>query len=334
MKLESVFELQDSLLRGGGPGPRLAAQSARESSAARRATDIAAEQPDIALGVASGGSDGDYRLAVRVQRRALLSSARLQAFVEAASGEAEVRYVGRVEKLDGQARDRHRPLVCGVSVGHRDITAGTLGCFVTIDAGVAILSNNHVLADENRAEIGDPIIQPAQYDDGGAPDDVVAHLAEYVPLQATGINRVDAAVATLTDPRSASCAELLGVGAISDQFVAPQDALGLQVVKVGRTTGITTGVVTAFNVSKVVVEYDTSQTMRFDGQLEIQSTDSQDFSLGGDSGSLIVTAEGHRPVGLLFAGSDQGGDQGGGVTFANAFSEVLDALNAALYLDR
>jgi S1-C subfamily serine protease len=172
MTLESVFELQDNLLRGGGPSPRLAAQSARESSAARRATDIAPEQPDNALGVASGGSDGDYRLAVRVQGRALLSSARLQAFVEAASGEAEVRYVGGVEKLDGRTRS-HRPLVCGVSVGHRDITAGTLGCFVTIDAGAAILSNNHVLADENRAKIGDPIIQPAQYDDGGAPDDVV-----------------------------------------------------------------------------------------------------------------------------------------------------------------
>jgi len=332
MNLDSVLELQDSLLRGLGPGPRLAAQSARESSAARRATDIAPEQPDIALGVAPAKS-GDYQLAVRVQRRALLTSARLRAFVEAASGEAEVRYVGRVEKLNGASRDRHRPLVPGVSVGHRDITAGTLGCFVQTEAGIAILSNNHVLADENRAEIGDPIIQPAQYDDGETPRDIVAHLAEYVPLQTTGINRVDAAVATLTEPRAAHCAELLGGGAIRQEIVSPQDALGMHVVKVGRTTGVTSGVVTAFNVRKVVVEYDISPTLRFDGQIEIESTDSQDFSLPGDSGSLIVTADDFRPVGLLFAGSDQGGDGGGGVTYANPFADVLDALNAALYLD-
>ena len=332
MKLDSVLELQESLLRGLGPGPRLAAQTARESSAARRATDIAPEQPDIALGVAPK-EGGDYQLAVRVQRRALLTSARLQAVIEAASGEAQVRYVGRIEKLDASVRDRHRPLVPGISVGHRDITAGTLGCFVQIDAGLAILSNNHVLADENRAEIGDAIIQPGQYDDGETSRDTVAELAEYVPLHTTGINRVDAAVATLTQPRGAHCAELLGVGAIGSAIVAPEDALGLPVLKVGRTTGITHGVVTAINVSKIVIEYDTSRTMRFDGQIEIEASDEQDFSLGGDSGALIVAAAGLRPVGLLFAGSDQGGHEGGGVTYANPLSEVLDALNAALYLE-
>jgi hypothetical protein len=45
-------------------------------------------------------------------------------------------------------QQRHRPLKIGVSVGHVDVTAGTLGCFVREPEGEGtfILSNNHVLA--------------------------------------------------------------------------------------------------------------------------------------------------------------------------------------------
>lgn len=47
-----------------------------------------------------------------------------------------------------------RPQPCGVSIGHHAITAGTLGCLVrraNDEDGVYILSNNHVLADCDRA---------------------------------------------------------------------------------------------------------------------------------------------------------------------------------------
>jgi hypothetical protein len=153
MQLSSVLELQEQLLRSAGPGPGLAAQSAREGVPARRSRELAPVQPALALGVSPAEGD-DFRLAVRVQRRALLGSAKVQAIIDAAHGEADVRYIGRVEKLQGGAsmRDRHRPLIAGASVGHVAITAGTLGAFVkTADGELAILSNNHVLADENRA---------------------------------------------------------------------------------------------------------------------------------------------------------------------------------------
>src|SRR5262245_56479469 len=44
---------------------------------------------------------------------------------------------------------RRRPAPNGVSIGHYAITAGTLGCLVTNGSTTFILSNNHVLADEN-----------------------------------------------------------------------------------------------------------------------------------------------------------------------------------------
>jgi len=225
-------------------------------------------------------------------------------------------------------RDHHRPLIVGASVGHVAITAGTLGAFVTTaDGEMAILSNNHVLADENRAEIGDAIIQPADLDDGRDPEDVVARLSDYVPIAPVAVNRVDSAVATLVD--GVDVDPVGSLGALGAGVVAPQDAD--RVDKLGRTTGRTTGRVSAFNVRSIIVEYDVSPTIRFDGQIEIQVDDGSEFSLGGDSGSLIVSEGNRVPVGLLFAGSDQGGPDGGAVTYANPIAEVLAALNVELY---
>lgn len=329
MQLDSVLELQEQLLRSAGPGPGLAAQSAREGVPAGRSRELAPVQPALALGVKLA-SGHDYRLAIRVQRRVLLGSNKVQAIVDAAHGEVDIRYIGRVEKLqDGASmRQQHRPLIVGASVGHVAITAGTLGAFVTTGGGgLSILSNNHVLADENRAEIGDAVIQPADLDDGADPGDVVARLTDYVPIAAAGVNRVDAAVAALVEGVDIDLDGALGV--LGDGVVEPQDAD--RVEKLGRTTGHTAGRVSAFNVRSVIVEYDISSTVRFDGQIEIQTEDASEFSLGGDSGSLIVSESDRVPVGLLFAGSDQGGDDRGAVTYANPIGEVLAALNVELY---
>lgn len=67
-----------------------------------------------------------------------------------------------------------------------------------------------------------------------------------------------------------------------------------------RTTGFTHGVITKVNVT-VNISYS-SGTARFLRQFEVKGLNGQQFSLGGDSGSLIVTMDRRRPVGLLFAG--------------------------------
>ena len=74
--------------------------------------------------------------------------------------------------------DRWRPAPGGVSIGHPSITAGTLGCLVRKNGETLILSNNHVLAAENAAAIGDPILQPGAYDGGSDPADRIAVLAK------------------------------------------------------------------------------------------------------------------------------------------------------------
>jgi hypothetical protein len=316
------------------------AQSLRRRGALVVAAGRAAPAPPpvartLALGIAPGRAN-DYRLAVRVQRRGLEVSAPFEAIRKRARGEVDVRYVGRIAR---QARrkaaepeppwqqGRTRPLLIGASIGHFRVTAGTLGGFVVLRKGgqVRALSNNHVLADEDRGKKGDAILQPGAYDGGRAPQDRIGSLDRAVKLKPRSANRVDAALSTVDgavayDPRT-----LTGVGTLAGLSRAPIEDVPL-VEKIGRTTGHTRGRVTAFELDNVVVAYDTGD-FRFDDQIEVEGTDAA-FSQGGDSGSLVFSADDRAALGLLFAGSDQGGTSGTGLTYVNALGHVLDRLKA------
>lgn len=79
---------------------------------------------------------------------------------------------------------RRRPCEGGYSIGHRNITAGTLGMWARrVTTGEWVLvSNNHVLADSNGATRGDFIIQPGKADQGTYPADAFARLTDFVPI--------------------------------------------------------------------------------------------------------------------------------------------------------
>jgi len=226
-----------------------------------------------------------------------------------------------------------RPLRPGVSIANVDVTAGTLGAFVRIGeppvegadaASVYALSNWHVLAGSPGAQVGDVVVQPGPADGGSAPDDRVGTLAALVPLEAGVTQTVDAAVALLDDP--AVDPEYPG-GRVTETAVA----LGGEVVgKSGRTTGVTAGRVTAIELDDVVVGYgDGLGALRFDDQIEVESTGDGPFSRGGDSGSLVYREDGVA-LGLLFAGSETGGANGTGLTYCNPIGTVLERLGATL----
>ena len=69
-----------------------------------------------------------------------------------------------------------------------------------------------------------------------------------------------------------------------------------------------------------------AEVYTFDDQVEIDGV-AGGFSAGGDSGSVIWRSADRAPLGLLFAGSDSGGREGGGVTFANPLATVLSVLD-------
>ncbi len=250
--------------------------------------------------------------------------------------------IGVVRALQGH-QDKWRPAPGGVSVGHVAITAGTIGCLVHRGDEIFILSNNHVLANCNKAQIGDAIIQPGRYD-GGTADDQIATLFEFVPIdfgqqpaecpwakstesmlnalaqaagsnhrmmsvrQTPGVNEVDAALGKPLSPDLVT-KEILEIGVPKG---VKEAELGMAVQKSGRTTGLTHDRITQIDVTVQVV-YD-GQIATFSGQLAAGP-----MSKGGDSGSTVLTEDGYV-VGLLFAGSDN-------TTFMNPIQAVLSALN-------
>lgn len=195
---------------------------------------------------------------------------------------------------------RIRPARPGFSVGHFKITAGTIGAGAYDLSPVPgmppryyILSNNHVLANSNNANLGDPILQPGPFDGGTAPADVIGRLARFVPIKFDGTcNYVDAAVAEV--PFHLIDRDIYWNG--YPATAAKAAAVGMLVKKTGRTTNFTTGRVTAL-AATVNVNYGGGQVAKFCNQIITTN-----MSAGGDSGSLVLDLE-NNPVGLLFAGS-------------------------------
>lgn len=218
-----------------------------------------------------------------------------------------------------------RPVPIGVSTGHPDITAGTIGCRVTDGLNVYALSNNHVYANGNNALIGDNVLQPGPYDGGKDPQDAIGTLWDFEPIFFDGTdNFIDAAIALSSTGNLDTATPSDGYGLPSS--ITALASPGQLVQKYGRTTGWTHGEVSEINVI-VDVCYETKGPFRcvkaahFVDQIAIIPGS---FSDGGDSGSLIITDDGYKnPVGLLFAGSSTR-------TIANPIDTVLDTLGVTI----
>ncbi|MBI4202004.1 MAG: hypothetical protein HY532_02660 [Chloroflexi bacterium] len=217
-----------------------------------------------------------------------------------------------------------RPVPIGVSTGHPDITAGTIGARVKDTAGnVYALSNNHVYANSNAATIGDSVLQPGPYDGGDVnnPDHILGYLAAFKPILFDGSNNtIDAAIATTTTVHLGNSTLPGGYGTPASGTIAPNSLLFNQkVLKYGRTTGQTEGRVWAINAT-VNVGYGDGKVAKFVGQIIITPGT---FSAGGDSGSLIVDKATKKAIGLLFAGSSS-------YTIANPIDLVLSEFGVTI----
>jgi hypothetical protein len=226
----------------------------------------------------------------------------------------------------GNTTAKYRPAPIGVSTGHPDVTAGTIGARVRDDAGyVYALSNNHVYANTNNAIMGDPVLQPAPYDGGTYPVAAIGTLSAFRPIDfsSSGMNYIDAAIAVSSTSHLDNTTLPDGYGRPSS--IPREASINMPVQKYGRTTSLTHGIISAINVS-VEVCYEQvrrlcTKSAYFYDQIQISPAG---FSAGGDSGSLIVTDDvAKNPVGLLFAGTNT-------TTFANRIQSVLDQFTVSI----
>jgi hypothetical protein len=238
-------------------------------------------------------------------------------------------------------QQRHRPIVGGISISPFNADfIGTLGCFLrrkNVDTEqIFALSNNHVMADVDRLSKGTRIVQPGPEVPPFLtnPADSFAVLNTVIPIHFPAgpndpvLNRFDAAIANVID------GSLIKLGAI---FGLPRNGLPaydpsairspephMRVMKVGRTTGFTRGMITATNVQGTQVNYGSVQLPRiavFRETIEIVGDNNQPFSLPGDSGSVILEEATGHPMALLFAGD-------GNTTTACDLGTLCQQLNA------
>ncbi|MCK5548695.1 MAG: hypothetical protein KAI64_06745, partial [Thermoplasmata archaeon] len=267
----------------------------------------------------------------------------------------DVVQVGKLTAFAFDKKARHRPCPMGTSGGHYQITAGTNGELLRDKkAGkTCIGTNNHVGANSNDAQIGDPYLQPAPSDGGSVGNDKIGNLLRFIPLSfgdepsscpfaalwsgisnaiARGMgsrtrlkpviplaayNVVDAAMIEVD--ASDVTSEIVGIGVPKG---VRQANLNMKVQKSGRTSCHTTdGDITGVDATIGPVGYGYGKSAYFKDQIVITK---QGFSSGGDSGSLVLDMDGYA-VGKLFAGNSSEG-----ITLANSIQHYLTLLDAEL----
>jgi hypothetical protein len=212
------------------------------------------------------------------------------------------------------------PGCCIVAAGATDISFTFPGTFGAVledgNRNTYILSNNHVLANEDQNSPSTPIYQPST----DANTNKIAELSAVVPLRRPAGNKVDCALARVMQPGDVSGIPLDPVGPLSSD--APIDAApGMKVEKVGAATAHTTGTVSGVGEAFRIDEYMTGPVLLID-QIHIEDG-AQPFCDHGDSGSLIIDTETRQATGLLTINMD-------GFALANRLSNVLAALSAQL----
>ena len=232
---------------------------------------------------------------------------------------------GRFVVLQPRRQKRMRPVRPGCSIGCQPkdghLMAATLGAIVAKNSKHYVLSNNHVLANENRLPLGSPIFQPGLRDKDAPGKDRIARLSHYVRLKVHGSNQVDCAIAQLAKKTTWNAAVLPRVNRMKTGIPIAA-AVKMAVEKTGRETGYTTGKIEDVRAT-IKVDYG-SGTLKFVDQIMIRADGKKPFCGGGDSGSLVVDRNSKRPVGLLFGGA------AGRLAVANHVSDVLQHLGVTI----
>ncbi|KAL7210822.1 hypothetical protein ACSBR2_013822 [Camellia fascicularis] len=200
-------------------------------------------------------------------------------------------------------------------------TYGTLGAIVKSRTGnqqVGFLTNRHVAVDldypnQKMFHPQPPSIGPGVY--LGAVERATSFITDdlwygiFAGINPETFVRADGAFIPFTEDFDMSNVRIpvKGIGEIGDvndiDLQSPINSLiGRQVVKVGRSSGLTTGTIMAY-----ALEYNDEKGICFFTDFLVVGENQQTFDLEGDSGSLILltgqNGEKPRPVGIIWGGT-------------------------------
>jgi endonuclease G len=219
--------------------------------------------------------------------------------------------------VQNQRAQFYRELRGGISISNANSFGfGTLGGKVRDrqSGDELLLSNWHVLVGSWFAKPGLSICQPALVDGGSETNPVATYTRHAMDAN------LDAAVAKLNGERPLRN-EQLEIGAVAGAAV-PQ--LGAKVIKSGRRTGVTSGIITGVEGYTKQLYAGMAHIIRNVVHIAPEAP-GEEISAPGDSGSWWLERSAWRAVGLHFAGSNA-------PEFGLALSmpKVLEALNVEI----
>jgi len=208
-------------------------------------------------------------------------------------------------------KNRNRPVYAGSSEVNSNVpTSGTAGPYPVevvdkskgywsdnVESGdIVRLSNNHVYARSNEAEMHEDIQQPSPADRGSR-DDIIGQLVGYVPLKDGAT--ADVAARSVNEVEESSSViglkDTYGNTVFRDNY---NELLGETLVKSGRTSSVTRGKVIATSATIMV---------SFPNRMQYKMRDlivTEDMSRDGDSGAPAYKEESGEFIGMLFSGSE------------------------------
>jgi hypothetical protein len=281
---------------------------------------------------ADGRKTGEPCLVVFVQRKLPISALRAD---EILPRSVETRYGALPIDVVEQAMPRlavdnaaYDPLRGGCQItASANGGSGTLGAVMYDrgDADVVLLTCNHVLTAAGQRTLmpsNTVVSQPT----AGTP---VGRTKRIIPWFLTPLGdfdakyqaRVDAGIVTLDAGIDAQF-RVIGLG--KHPYVPLPPFEGLEVNKRGFTSELTAGTVEQIDVAVILTDFN-GDRVRIGGPgsgFSVRSPDDQAFLLSGDSGSLVVDADGGAARGMMF-----GGDMtAGGLSFGCQLSAIMEEL--------
>ncbi|MHB1812947.1 MAG: Nal1-like putative serine protease [Thermoplasmataceae archaeon] len=207
-----------------------------------------------------------------------------------------------------------RPVQGGVSVGNVNFpVAGTIGGVVIINNEFYILSSGRALAPEN-FELRDEVSQDAFFD-GGNEKDVIGFLSSTALPVKGNSNTMDCAVALVYEDVGVA-GRIVRIGNLGR---TAEPMLGMRVMKRGRTTDTTYGIIICTDATVSVI-YPHGEYI-FRDQIIVASEKSH-FALSGDEGSFVL--DGNKNVlGIILASSSD-------ITVVSPIDPVLERFGARL----
>lgn len=279
--------------------------------------------PNMGIGITCSDSAEDYKLAIRLESAEDLEKPEIARILSLSHGEVDIQVTGPISPLTPETAedirsDQQKVLRIGGTVSVAgSFGMGTLGVFVRQKGKneLCILSNNHVIANENRAAIGSAIYHLAGYR-----KETIGRLVDFTPLSTRGRNEVDAAVARLDNAYAVDTDGLTGGGRFTG-LANTACRVGMSASKIGITSGRTFGTVNAVEMD-FNMNYDMGRVYLVN-QIEINGH-RHPFSRPGDSGSMVMDRN-NNAIGLNFAST-----RVRNYAYCNPIEAVLRKLNIEL----